>query len=76
MTKNKGHVSNQLYSDPAIRALILNIDSQRHDIILEELDDTHLLIDTSKLDYLKSQLNQMLDQNTFDPTEAAANGKD
>ncbi|ODQ64913.1 component of the RNA polymerase II general transcription and DNA repair factor [Nadsonia fulvescens var. elongata DSM 6958] len=51
--------------DPSIRALILNIDSKTHDIIIEELDDTHLMIDESKVDYVKVQLNKLLAENTF-----------
>uniref|UniRef100_A0A060TID9 General transcription and DNA repair factor IIH subunit TFB5 n=1 Tax=Blastobotrys adeninivorans TaxID=409370 RepID=A0A060TID9_BLAAD len=58
--------------DPSIHALILNIDSRSHDIIIEELDETHLLIDATKMDYLKNELNSMLDENTFNPAEAEA----
>lgn len=80
-------MSNLCISDPSIRALILNIDSRTHDIIIEvsekgvcvlgtgcwlelkELDDTHLLIDSNKLDYLKKKLGDTLDENTFNPNE-------
>lgn len=36
---------------------------------MKELDDTHLLIDSSKLDYLKKKLGDTLDENTFNPNE-------
>ena len=55
--------------DPSIRALIVNIDSDSHDIVIEELDDTHLLIDSSKVDFVKSELNRLLSANTYNPLE-------
>lgn len=56
-----------LTSDPSIRALILTIDKANNDIIIMELDDQHLLIDGSKVDYVKSELNRLLDENTYNP---------
>lgn len=53
--------------DPSIKALILKIDSERHDIIIEELDETHLVIDQNKIDYVKLELNRLLSKNIYDP---------
>ena len=51
--------------DPSIRALIISIDMRRQDIIIEELDDRHLFIDESKIELLKQELNDRLDENTW-----------
>ena len=51
--------------DPSIRALIISIDMRRQDIIFEELDDRHLFIDESKIELLKQELNDRLDENTW-----------
>lgn len=53
--------------DPSIKALILKIDSERHDIIIEELDETHLVIDQNKIDFVKLELNRLLSKNIYDP---------
>lgn len=53
--------------DPSIMALILKIDSSRHDIIIEELDDTHLLVDLTKVQAVKDELNRLLSKNIYDP---------
>ncbi|CAN6674464.1 general transcription and DNA repair factor IIH subunit Tfb5p [Trichomonascus vanleenenianus] len=56
--------------DPSIKALIIEIDYQRHDIIIEELDDTHLLVDSDKVEFLKKELDTLLNKNTYNPTDA------
>ena len=40
--------------DPSIKALIIQIDSSSSGIILEELDETHLLIQHDKVNFVKS----------------------
>lgn len=55
--------------DPSIKALIVNIDSDKHDIVIEELDDTHLLIDSTKVDFVKEELNRLLTANTYNPMD-------
>ncbi|CCH59031.1 hypothetical protein TBLA_0B01870 [Henningerozyma blattae CBS 6284] len=62
-----------LKCDPSIKALIVQIDRSRHDIILEELDDTHLLVDPSKVEFIKGELNRMLSQNIYDPLDDEEN---
>lgn len=58
--------------DPSIKALIVNIDSSQHNIILDELDDTHLMIHPSMVEVVKQKLNKMLAENTYNPNEEAA----
>lgn len=55
--------------DASIRALIVKIDSERHDVVIQELDETHLLIDSNKVDFVKSELNRLLAKNTYNPME-------
>lgn len=53
--------------DPSIKALILKIDSSHHDIVIEELDETHLVIDHNKVQAVKNELNRLLSKNIYDP---------
>lgn len=53
--------------DPSIKALIVQIDSQSPGIILEELDETHLLIKPEQIPYVKSELNNLLAKNIYNP---------
>ncbi|KAK6463776.1 RNA polymerase II transcription factor B subunit 5 [Scheffersomyces coipomensis] len=55
--------------DPSIRALILQIDNERPGIVLEELDDSHLLIKQDKIDVVKDELNKLLSKNIYNPFE-------
>ncbi|KAH3663327.1 hypothetical protein OGAPHI_005317 [Ogataea philodendri] len=54
-------------SDPSIKALIVKIDSDTRDIVIEELDETHLLVDPSKIVYIKQELNKILSKNAYNP---------
>lgn len=47
----------------------MQIDAQRSDIILEELDDTHLLVDPSKVEFIKQELNRRLSKNIYNPVD-------
>jgi TFIIH basal transcription factor complex TTD-A subunit len=53
--------------DPSIKALILQMDSQTPGIILEELDETHLLIKPEQVQYVKTELNNLLAKNIYNP---------
>lgn len=55
--------------DPSIKALIIQIDSVTPGTVLEELDDTHLLIQQDKVDTVKNELNKMLSKNIYNPFE-------
>ena len=58
-----------LKCDPSIKALILQIDSERHEIILEELDETHLLVHPTKVEFIKMELNRLLSKNIYNPLD-------
>lgn len=53
--------------DPSIKSLVVKIDQDYRDIVIEELDDTHLLIDPSKLTFIKKELNRILADNSYNP---------
>ena len=55
--------------DPSIKALIIQIDSSSSGIILEELDETHLLIQHDQVNFVKSELNRLLSKNIYNPFE-------
>ena len=55
--------------DQSIKALIIQIDSSSSGIILEELDETHLLIQHDKVNFVKSELNRLLSKNIYNPFE-------
>ncbi|QLQ82071.1 hypothetical protein HG537_0G03260 [Torulaspora globosa] len=59
--------------DPSIKALIMQIDAEQSDIILEELDDTHLLVDPSKVEFIKRELNRLLSKNIYNPMDEDEN---
>lgn len=43
--------------DPLIKAAIVDIDKRRNDIIVEDIDEEHLVIKENMVEYLKSQLD-------------------
>ncbi|KAL6022389.1 TFIIH complex subunit tfb5 [Candidozyma auris] len=55
--------------DPSIRALILQLDSKNRGIVLEELDNNHLMIKQDTVQYVKEELNRLLSQNIYDPID-------
>ncbi|CAH2451370.1 RNA polymerase II general transcription factor TFIIH component [Komagataella phaffii CBS 7435] len=55
--------------DPSIRALILKIDAESHDIVIEELDDTHLVVDQNRIPFVKAELARILAQNSYNPLD-------
>ncbi|KAB5577540.1 RNA polymerase II transcription factor B subunit 5 [Coniochaeta sp. 2T2.1] len=45
--------------EPAIKSIIVNIDSKTHDYIIEELDETHLLIKENMITQLKAKIDDV-----------------
>ena len=45
--------------DPSIKAIILKIDQEKHDYIVEDLDDQTLVIKESQLQRLKDRLEEV-----------------
>jgi len=53
--------------DASIKAIIIKIDSDRNDIIVEDLDEEHLLIKSDKLAELKQRLSETLKATLREP---------
>ncbi|PGG99757.1 RNA polymerase II transcription factor B subunit 5, partial [Polytolypa hystricis UAMH7299] len=57
--------------DPSVKAIILKYDEERHDYIVEDLDDDrHLVIKESQLQNLKARLGRELDSKVMQPEES------
>ncbi|ODM14759.1 RNA polymerase II transcription factor B subunit 5 [Aspergillus cristatus] len=57
--------------DPSVKAIILKYDEERHDYIVEDLDDDrHLVIKESQLQNLKLRLGKDLDEKLMQPDES------
>ncbi|KAB8266856.1 transcription factor TFIIH complex subunit Tfb5-domain-containing protein [Aspergillus minisclerotigenes] len=57
--------------DPSVKAIILKYDEERHDYIVEDLDDDrHLVIKESQLQNLKIRLGRELDEKVMQPDES------
>ncbi|CAG8682537.1 3806_t:CDS:1, partial [Dentiscutata erythropus] len=50
--------------DPAVKQVIISLD-KKEKVIIEDLDDRHLLIDTSRVDYIKKEVEKLLEENTY-----------
>ncbi|KAL2884794.1 RNA polymerase II transcription factor B subunit5 [Ceratocystis lukuohia] len=46
--------------DPSIKSIIVNIDSARHDFIIEDLDENRVVIKENMVAVLKEKLEQRL----------------
>ncbi|KAI1502851.1 RNA polymerase 2 general transcription and DNA repair factor tfiih component [Biscogniauxia marginata] len=46
--------------DPSIKSIIINIDSEKNDFIIEDLDESHLLIKDNMVATLKAKLEERL----------------
>ncbi|KAI0594623.1 RNA polymerase 2 general transcription and DNA repair factor tfiih component [Biscogniauxia mediterranea] len=46
--------------DPSIKSIIINIDSDKNDYIIEDLDESHLLIKDNMVSQLKAKLEDRL----------------
>ncbi|KAJ9200372.1 hypothetical protein DTO271D3_3937 [Paecilomyces variotii] len=57
--------------DPSVKAIILKYDEEKHDYIVEDLDDDrHLVIKESQLLNLKARLGRELDEKVMQPEES------
>ena len=58
--------------DPSIKAIILKVDMDRHDFIIEDLDDQTLVIKESMLGRLKQRLEEELANTQQMPDESGS----
>lgn len=45
--------------EPAIKSIIVHLDSENHDIIIEDLDETHLVVKENMVQLLKQKLEDV-----------------
>ncbi|CAG8626702.1 7009_t:CDS:1, partial [Cetraspora pellucida] len=50
--------------DPAVKQVIISLD-KREKVIIDDLDDNHLLIDSARVDYIKKEVEKLLEENTY-----------
>lgn len=53
-----------LECDTTVKQIVLNL-NKRSNFVIEDLDDTHLFIEASKVDELQSELDRILDENAY-----------
>ncbi|KAL8894347.1 MAG: hypothetical protein Q9207_008518 [Kuettlingeria erythrocarpa] len=58
--------------DPSIKAIILKIDQEKHDYIVEDLDDQTLVIKEIQLPRLKEKLDEILANTQQLPEESGS----
>ncbi|KAI5277536.1 TFIIH complex subunit tfb5 [Ascosphaera acerosa] len=57
--------------DPSVKAIILKFDAERHEYIMEDLnDDRYLVVKENKLQELKAKLSRELDEKLMQPEES------
>ncbi|KAI1446167.1 hypothetical protein ABKA04_003849 [Annulohypoxylon sp. FPYF3050] len=49
--------------DPSIKSIIISIDKKNNDYIIEDLDETHLVIKDNMVNSLKQELDRRLKEN-------------
>ncbi|KAI8826310.1 TFIIH complex subunit tfb5 [Chytriomyces hyalinus] len=59
--------------DMAVTQILIMIDQTIQKFILEELDETHLFVNPTHLDWILKNLERILEENTY---RATANEKD
>ncbi|KAL2259074.1 hypothetical protein VTK26DRAFT_7376 [Humicola hyalothermophila] len=57
--------------EPAIKSIIVHFDSVNNDIIIEDLDETHLVVKENMVQVLKQKLEDRL-KETYRPEEPLA----
>ncbi|EGS18652.1 uncharacterized protein CTHT_0052580 [Thermochaetoides thermophila DSM 1495] len=57
--------------EPAIKSIIVHLDSINHDFIIEDLDDHHLVVKENMVQILKQKLEDRL-RETYRPEEPLA----
>ncbi|KAI0406561.1 transcription factor TFIIH complex subunit Tfb5-domain-containing protein [Xylaria palmicola] len=60
LTSSACFVGTLVECDPSIKSIIVNIDSEKNDYIIEDLDDSHLLIIDAMVGQLKAKLEERL----------------
>lgn len=58
------------HSDPATKQILLTLNGEMQPpFIVEDLDETHLFIDTDYIDEVMERLDEILEENTYKGAE-------
>ncbi|KAK0616106.1 TFIIH subunit TTDA/Tfb5 [Bombardia bombarda] len=60
--------------EPAIKSIIIHLDSVNHDFIIEDCDETHLFVKENMMPLLKAKLEEHL-KETYRPEEPLADSE-
>ena len=55
-----------LLSDSSIKQYLLHLDKEHH-FVIRDLDETHLLVDSTVMGFLQQKLDELQDENTYVP---------
>lgn len=58
--------------DPSIKSIIVNIDSENHDYIIEDLDDQRVVVKENMVGELKRRLDDKLAETQQDAEESGS----
>ncbi|KAI1211744.1 RNA polymerase 2 general transcription and DNA repair factor tfiih component [Annulohypoxylon truncatum] len=62
--------------DPSIKSIIISIDSENNDYIIEDLDESHLVIKDNMVTQLKMELDKRLKENVPDVEDDSDSDQD
>ncbi|KAK6841816.1 hypothetical protein PG990_006191 [Apiospora arundinis] len=62
--------------DPAIKSIIVNINSENNEYIIEDLDDSHLVVQENKVQQLKYLLDKRLKDTIMEPERDSDSDRD
>ncbi|KAK8114767.1 uncharacterized protein PG998_000686 [Apiospora kogelbergensis] len=62
--------------DPAIKSIIVNINSENNEYIIEDLDDSHLVVQENKVQQLKFLLDKRLKDTIMEPERDSDSDRD
>ncbi|KAF9961940.1 hypothetical protein BGZ65_009974 [Modicella reniformis] len=54
--------------DPSVKQIILGL-NERGQFIIEDLDDTHVFVDASCIEQLRVDIDEILNENTYNVEE-------
>ncbi|KAI1140454.1 nucleotide excision repair, TFIIH, subunit [Hypoxylon sp. FL0543] len=62
--------------DPSIKSIIISIDSEHNEYIIEDLDETHLVVKDNMVAQLKTELDKRLKENVPDVEDDSDSDRD
>ncbi|RHZ75405.1 hypothetical protein Glove_214g29 [Diversispora epigaea] len=57
-----------MFTRDDVKQVIYKLNEKERDkfqLIIEDLDENHLFIDSSKVDYIKTEVEKLLEENTY-----------